>query len=83
MLQWVKLAEKARVADERTGGVTCTLRDGAAGTAARCAISEALPNSAYLSKIRRVCQNIAVVATVIMIFFVVVTQADETGVSFP
>ena len=66
-LQWLKLAEKARVPRSRTGSVTCTLR-GVAGTAALCAISEVLPNSAYMSKVRRACQNIAVVATVIMIF---------------
>jgi hypothetical protein len=66
-LQWIKIAEKARVAGSRTRSVTCTL-PGVPCTAARCPISEALPNSAYLSKVRRAGQNIAVVATVIMIF---------------
>jgi hypothetical protein len=66
--QWIKLAEKARVGESRTRSVPCTLPC-VPGTAAHCPISDALPNSAYLSKVRRACQNIAVVATVIMIFF--------------
>jgi hypothetical protein len=42
-LQWLKLAEKARVAGGRTRHVTSSLRDAAAHTAARSAISEKLP----------------------------------------
>jgi len=65
-LQWVKLAEKARVARGRNRKVSTTLRDAPAATAAqepaKSVAAERLP------KIRRACRNIALAATVLLIF---------------
>lgn len=71
-LEWLKLAEKARVARARTRDATIALRDAPANTPSPCAICEEFTNpkavaAEHLSQIRRACHNVALAAIVFVI----------------